>query len=106
METLRRNVTGDTTLVRRCSPDVVGSRATDVRVAGVRVGRVENIGESTERTRKSTAVRATRSVQQHDCAITYQNITVQRYPRPPKARRDSAVAVRAVIPVEQNRPAV
>jgi phospholipid/cholesterol/gamma-HCH transport system substrate-binding protein len=106
--TLRRDVAGTTAPYAAMFSDVYGLRVgDDVRMAGVRVGRVENIELQGDRARVSFVVQTDQQVLGTTVAsVTYQNIVGQRYlgltlgtlgepgPLPPGS----------VIPVERTDP--
>ncbi|MCV7154298.1 MCE family protein [Mycolicibacterium pyrenivorans] len=106
--TLRRDVAGSTVPYAAMFTDVFGLReGDDVRMAGVRVGRVESIELQGKQAKVSFAVQADQQVLGTTVAsVTYQNIVGQRYlglslgsmgepdPLPPGS----------VIPVEQSDP--
>jgi phospholipid/cholesterol/gamma-HCH transport system substrate-binding protein len=106
--TLRRDVAGTTAPYAAMFSDVYGLRVgDDVRMAGVRVGRVENIELQGDRAKVSFAVQTDQHVLGTTVAsVTYQNIVGQRYlgltlgtlgepgPLPPGS----------VIPVERTDP--
>lgn len=106
--TLRRDVAGTTAPYAAMFSDVYGLRVgDDVRMAGVRVGRVENIELQGDRARVSFVVQTQQQVLGTTVAsVTYQNIVGQRYlgltlgtlgepgPLPPGS----------VIPVERTDP--
>ncbi|MCZ8382708.1 MlaD family protein [Mycobacterium sp. CPCC 205372] len=106
--TLRRDVAGTTAPYAAMFSDVYGLRVgDDVRMAGVRVGRVENIELQGDRAKVSFVVQTEQQVLGTTVAsVTYQNIVGQRYlgltlgtlgepgPLPPGS----------VIPVERTDP--
>ncbi|MGV0604840.1 MCE family protein [Mycolicibacterium sp. XJ1904] len=106
--TLRRDVSGSTVPYAAVFTDVFGLReGDDVRMAGVRVGRVESIDLQGKHAKVSFVVQGDQQVLGTTVAsVTYQNIVGQRYlglslgnlgepkPLPP----------RSVIPVEQTDP--
>lgn len=79
--TLRRDVAGKTTPYAAVFSDVYGLReGDDVRMAGVRVGRVEKIDLDDQLARVSFVVQSDQRVQGNTIAsVTYQNIVGQRY---------------------------
>ncbi|MGP4055644.1 MCE family protein [Mycobacterium sp. 4D054] len=106
--TLRRDVAGSTVPYAAIFTDVFGLReGDDVRMAGVRVGRVESIELQGKQAKVSFVVQADQQVLGSTVAsVTYQNIVGQRYlglslgnlgePEPLPAG--------SVIPVEQTDP--
>lgn len=110
--TLRRDVAGTTTPYAAVFTDVYGLReGDDVRMAGVRVGRVEKVALDGKLAKVSFIVQSDQKVYSNTLAsVTYQNIIGQRYlglslgsgegaPEQPKVLpRDS------VIPVERTEP--
>ncbi|MBH0779717.1 MCE family protein [Nocardia bovistercoris] len=106
--TLQRDVTGDTDTYAAVFTDVSGLRAgDDVRVAGVRVGRVDAIDIDGPHAKVTFRLRHDQTVYGDTLAsVTYQNLIGQRYldlslsdfgdpaPLPPGAR----------IPLEHTRP--
>lgn len=79
--TLRRDVAGDTVPYAAVFTDVFGLRqGDDVRMAGVRVGRVENVELEGSNAKVSFVVQADQQVLGNTVAsVTYQNIVGQRY---------------------------
>lgn len=79
--TLRRDVAGTTAPYAAMFSDVYGLRVgDDVRMAGVRVGRVENIELQGDRAKVSFVVQTQQQVLGTTVAsVTYQNIVGQRY---------------------------
>lgn len=106
--TLRRDVAGSTVPYAAVFTDVFGLReGDDVRMAGVRVGRVESIELQSNQAKVSFVVQADQQVLGSTVAsVTYQNIVGQRYlglslgslgePDP--------LSPGSVIPVEQTDP--
>jgi len=106
--TLRRDVAGPTAPFAAVFTDVYGLRVgDDVRMAGVRVGRVENIELHGDKAKVSFVVQSDQQVLGTTVAsVTYQNIVGQRYlglslgktgdPRP--------MPPGSVIPVERTDP--
>lgn len=106
--TLRRDVAGETVPYAAVFTDVFGLReGDDVRMAGVRVGRVESIELQGDKAKVSFVVQSNQQVLGTTVAsVTYQNIVGQRYlglslgnigepgPLPPNS----------VIPVERTDP--
>ncbi|WP_167473120.1 MlaD family protein [Nocardia arthritidis] len=84
--TLARNVTGDTTRYTATFTDVLGlHEGDDVRVAGVRVGKVEAIGLARDAQRRKTVARVTFVIQRDQmiyddtkALVRYQNLLGQR----------------------------
>ena len=79
--TLRRDVAGRTTPYAAVFTDVYGLRiGDDVRVAGVRVGRVENIELAGDLAEVSFGVQSNQHLYGNSVAsVTYQNVIGQRY---------------------------
>src|ERR1700751_2487668 len=79
--TLQRDVAGPTTPYAAMFTDVFGLRAgDDVRIAGVRVGRVEKIELHGKQARVDFIVQSDQRVYGNTVAsVTYQNIIGQRY---------------------------
>ncbi|MFL0291308.1 MCE family protein [Mycobacterium sp. SMC-18] len=79
--TLRRDVAGSTTRYAAVFTDVFGLReGDDVRMAGVRVGRVEKIDLDGKQARVAFIVQSDQHVYRNTIAsVTYQNIIGQRY---------------------------
>ena len=78
---LRRDVAGDTTPYAAVFTDVYGLReGDDVRMAGVRVGRVEKIDLDGKLAKVSFVVQSDQHLYGNTVAsVTYQNIVGQRY---------------------------
>lgn len=107
-ETLRRNVTGDTTPYAAVFTDVFGlSEGDDVRIAGVRVGRVEKIEVDGTNARVDFVVQSDQKLYGNTiAAITYQNIVGQRYLGLSQGKTGDLKQLQpgAVIPLELTDP--
>ncbi|MEN4479479.1 MCE family protein [Mycolicibacterium cosmeticum] len=103
--TLRRGVAGETTSYSAVFTDVFGLRAgDDVRMAGVRVGRVEKIELDRKQAKVEFVVQSDQSLYANTIAsITYQNIIGQRYLGLSLGAGDRTAALPAgsVIPLER-----
>lgn len=110
--TLLREVSGSTTAYSAIFTDVYGLReGDDVRMAGVRVGRVQKIElVDNERARVDFVVQNDQKLYGNTIAsVTYQNIVGQRYVglSPGKSggpAGDTVLAAGATIPVERTDP--
>jgi phospholipid/cholesterol/gamma-HCH transport system substrate-binding protein len=106
--TLRRDVKGPTKAYAAEFTDVFGLReGDDVRVAGVRVGRVAKVGLDGTLARVSFIVQEDQQVYADTVAsIVYQNVVGQRYVALAPGRTGRAVPLPAggVIPVERTEP--
>jgi len=106
--TLRRDVEGPTVPYTALFTDVFGLRkGDDVRVAGVRVGRVQDIELQGTLARVSFIVRQDQQLPPDTVAsVTYQNVVGQRYLalKPGRSGSKDPLPVRSVIPVEQTEP--
>lgn len=106
--TLRRDVSGSTTPYAAMFTDVYGLRVgDDVRMAGVRVGRVENIELAGKLAKVSFIVQNDQRVYGNTVAsVTYQNIIGQRYLGLSLGETGSRTQLppRSVIPVQQTDP--
>lgn len=106
--TLRRDVAGTTTPYAAMFTDVYGLRVgDDVRMAGVRVGRVENIELAGKLAKVSFIVQSDQQVYGNTVAsVTYQNIIGQRYLGLSLGEIGSSDLLPAgsVIPVQQTDP--
>lgn len=106
--TLQRNVTGATTSYTALFTDVSGLKAGDeVRMAGVRVGRVDAVGLGEAQARVDFRVNAEQLLYGNTkAAIIYQNIIGQRYLGLSLAEFDDprVLPAGAVIPVERTEP--
>ncbi len=106
--TLRREVSGATNAYTATFTDVSGLNVgDDVRVAGVRVGRVERVG--LDGTLAKVTFRVERNQTLYDdtiATVTYQNIIGQRYLGllPGTAEHHAPLADNGHIPVERTRP--
>ncbi|KLO39315.1 mammalian cell entry protein [Mycobacterium nebraskense] len=106
--TLRRDVAGPTTPYTAMFTDVYGLRVgDDVRMAGVRVGRVEKIELTGKLAKVSFIVEDQQRLYGNTVAsVTYQNIIGQRYLGLSLGEIGSrgVLAARSVIPVQQTDP--
>ncbi|MGH3956224.1 MAG: MlaD family protein [Mycobacterium sp.] len=107
--TLRRDVSGSTTAYSAVFTDVYGLRdGDDVRMAGVRVGRVEKIElVDNEQARVDFVVQNDQKLYGNTVAsVTYQNIVGQRYLGLSLGKSGDANVLRAgaTIPVERTDP--
>jgi len=106
--TLRRDVAGPTTPYTAMFTDVYGLReGDDVRMAGVRVGRVEKIELAGKLAKVSFVVQNDQRLFGNTVAsVTYQNIVGQRYVGLSlgKIGNPAPLAPNAVIPVERTDP--
>jgi phospholipid/cholesterol/gamma-HCH transport system substrate-binding protein len=106
--TLQRDVAGPTTPYAAMFTDVFGLRAgDDVRIAGVRVGRVEKIELHGKQARVDFIVQSDQRVYGNTIAsVTYQNIIGQRYLGLSlgKTGGHAALPAGSVIPVERTEP--
>ncbi|ORW00984.1 MCE family protein [Mycobacterium kyorinense] len=106
--TLRRDVAGSTTPYAAMFTDVYGLRVgDDVRMAGVRVGRVENIELAGKLAKVSFIVQNDQRVYGNTVAsVTYQNIIGQRYLGLSLGETGSRTVLPpgSVIPVQQTDP--
>lgn len=106
--TLRRDVTGSTVPYAAVFTDVFGLReGDDVRMAGVRVGRVESIELDGKHARVSFVVQSDQQVLGTTVAsVTYQNIVGQRYLGLSLGNlgEPDPLPAGSVIPVEQTDP--
>ncbi len=106
--TLRRDVAGRTTPYAALFSDVFGLReGDDVRMAGVRVGRVEKIELQGDLAKVSFVVQSDQQVLAPTVAsVTYQNIVGQRYLGLSLGNTGEAGALPAgsVIPIERTDP--
>lgn len=106
--TLRRDVAGPTTPYAAMFKDVYGLRVgDDVRMAGVRVGRVENIELAGNLARVSFIVENDQHLYGNTVAsVTYQNIIGQRYLGLSLGELGTTnlLPARSVIPVQQTDP--
>lgn len=106
--TLRRDVTGATTPYAAMFTDVYGLReGDDVRMAGVRVGRVEHIELIDKQAKVSFIVQNEQQVYGNTVAsVTYQNIIGQRYVGLSLGKTGSTdpLPAHSVIPLEQTDP--
>lgn len=106
--TLRRDVRGSTVPYAAMFTDVFGLReGDDVRIAGVRVGRVEGVELSGTLAKVSFAVQDDQRLPDSTTAsVTYQNIVGQRYLALAQGHSGSGalLAPGGVIPVERTEP--
>lgn len=106
--TLRRDVAGPTTPYAAMFTDVYGLRiGDDVRMAGVRVGRVENIELAGKLAKVSFIVENDQHLYGNTVAsVTYQNIIGQRYLGLSLGETGSRgmLSAGSVIPVQQTDP--
>ena len=106
--TLRRDVAGDTVPYSAVFSDVFGLReGDDVRMAGVRVGRVEKIELEGANAKVSFVVQADQQVLGTTVAsVTYQNIVGQRYLGLSlgKVGEPGPLPAGSVIPIERTDP--
>ncbi|MGX9214279.1 MCE family protein [Mycobacteroides abscessus subsp. abscessus] len=106
--TLRRDVKGATVSYGAMFTDVFGLReGDDVRIAGVRVGRVQHIELVGTTAKVSFAVQdGQRLPASINASVTYQNIVGQRYLALTQTHPDQGglLAPGAVIPVERTEP--
>ncbi|MEB3983153.1 MlaD family protein [Mycobacterium sp. 663a-19] len=106
--TLRRDVAGPTTPYAAMFSDVYGLRVgDDVRMAGVRVGRVENIELAGKLAKVSFVVENDQRLYGNTVAsVTYQNIIGQRYLGLSlgEVGNRNPLPARSVIPVQQTDP--
>ncbi len=106
--TLRRDVRGDTTPYAAMVSDVFGlAEGSDVRVAGVRVGRVQKIELQGNNARVDFVVQSDQKLYGNTIAsVTYQNIVGQRYLGLSLGNVGDrgALPPGSVIPVEQTDP--
>jgi phospholipid/cholesterol/gamma-HCH transport system substrate-binding protein len=106
--TLRRDVAGSTTPYSAVFTDVYGLRpGDDVRIAGVRVGRIEGVELADNLAKVSFRVQADQHLYGDTlAAVTYQNILGQRYLGLSEGDTGSRNPLRAgsVIPVQQTTP--
>ncbi|MBN7452094.1 MlaD family protein, partial [Mycobacteroides abscessus] len=106
--TLRRDVKGATVSYGAMFTDVFGLReGDDVRIAGVRVGRVQHIELVGTTAKVSFAVQdGQRLPASVNASVTYQNIVGQRYLALTQTHPDQGglLAPGAVIPVERTEP--
>lgn len=106
--TLQREVAGATTPYAAVFTDVFGLReGDDVRMAGVRVGRVEKIELTGKQAKVSFSVQSDqRLFGTTRAAVTYQNIIGQRYLglAPGKTGSTDPLPAHSVIPVERTEP--
>jgi phospholipid/cholesterol/gamma-HCH transport system substrate-binding protein len=106
--TLRRDVAGDTVPYSAMFSDVFGLReGDDVRMAGVRVGRVESVELAGDVAKVSFVVQSDQQVLGTTVAsVTYQNIVGQRYLGLSLGNigEPGPLAAGAVIPVERTDP--
>jgi phospholipid/cholesterol/gamma-HCH transport system substrate-binding protein len=107
--TLDREVTGDTNAYSAVFTDVYGLReGDDVRMAGVRVGRVESVDLGPNNTAKvSFRVQADQKVLRNtEASVLYQNIVGQRYLglRPAQTGDPTPLPPGSEIPVDRTVP--
>ncbi|MCX4095212.1 MCE family protein [Nocardia sp. alder85J] len=106
--TLERGVAGSTTKYSALFTDVSGLRVgDDVRVAGVRVGRVESIGLTGATARVGFRVQSDQVLYgDSTVAVTYQNLIGQRYLGIARSGKGDLGALRsgALIPIERTEP--
>jgi phospholipid/cholesterol/gamma-HCH transport system substrate-binding protein len=106
--TLRRDVSGNTTGYAAVFSDVYGLReGDDVRMAGVRVGRVEGIELQGRQAKVSFVVQSDQRLYGNTVAsVTYQNIVGQRYLQlsPGKDGGIDTLPPHSVIPLEHTDP--
>ena len=106
--TLRRDVAGATTPYTAVFTDVFGLReGDDVRVAGVRVGRVEKIELTGKEANVTFIVQSDQPVYRNTVAsVTYQNIIGQRYVALSIGKSDNQAPLPpgGAIPVQQTEP--
>lgn len=112
--TLQREVSGATTPYAAVFTDAFGLReGDDVRMAGVRVGRVMRIDlESGNQAKVSFEVQSDQTVLgTTEAAVRYQNIVGQRFidlhlgdPKPGKSSEPQVLPAGSVIPVERTEP--
>ncbi|MFX0573503.1 MCE family protein [Nocardia nepalensis] len=113
--TLARVVEGDTNTYTATFSDVLGLReGDDVRMAGVRVGKVEKIELSRDpKDKKKSVANVTFIVQRNQTVyddtkalVRYQNLIGQRYVAlaPGKAASPAALKNKATIPLERTEP--
>ena len=106
--TLRRDVAGATSTYSAVFSDVFGLReGDDVRIAGVRVGRIEKIELAGKQAKVAFVVqRDQRLYTNTTAAVTYQNIIGQRYLAlsQRKTGRPDPLPAGSVIPVERTDP--
>ncbi|MFI7663950.1 MCE family protein [Nocardia sp. NPDC049526] len=112
--TLARVVEGDTNTYTATFSDVLGLReGDDVRMAGVRVGKVEKIELTRDSKTKKSVANVTFIVQRNQTVyddtkalVRYQNLIGQRYVAlaPGKAASPAALKNKATIPLERTEP--
>ncbi|MED5810831.1 MCE family protein [Mycolicibacterium sp. 050232] len=106
--TLRREVQGPTNTYAAMFTDVSGLKpGDDVRVAGVRVGRVDRVELAGKLAKVTFRVQRDQTVYDDTTAsVTYQNIIGQRYVglAPGQSPKHSPLADGQQIPVERTRP--
>ncbi|OHU78214.1 MlaD family protein [Mycobacteroides chelonae] len=110
--TLRREISGDTTAYSAVFTDVFGLRdGDDVRMAGVRVGRVQKIElVNNKQAKVDFVVQNEQKLYGNTLAsVTYQNIVGQRYlglsrGKPGASDSDTVLPEGATIPVERTDP--
>ncbi|MEV4126637.1 MCE family protein [Nocardia sp. NPDC049707] len=112
--TLARIVAGDTNTYTATFSDVLGLReGDDVRMAGVRVGKVEKIELTRDSKTKKSVANVTFVVQRNQTVyddskalVRYQNLIGQRYIAlaPGKAASPAALKNKATIPLERTEP--
>ncbi|MEV5836605.1 MCE family protein [Nocardia sp. NPDC052112] len=112
--TLARIVEGDTNTYTATFSDVLGLReGDDVRMAGVRVGKVEKIELTRDSKTKKSVANVTFIVQRNQTVyddtkalVRYQNLIGQRYVAlaPGKAASPAALKNKATIPLERTEP--
>jgi phospholipid/cholesterol/gamma-HCH transport system substrate-binding protein len=106
--TLERGVSGSVSRYAAMFTDVSGLRAgDDVRMAGVRVGRVDSIELDGNRARVGFEIQNDQTMYGDTVvAVTYQNLIGQRYLGLSRGKRGDPVALRpgATVPVENTQP--
>ncbi len=105
--TLRREVRGDTTTYVARFTDVTGLKAgDDVRMAGIRVGRIDTVSLDGTVAKVTFRVQSDQIVDSEtQASITYQNIVGQRYLGLSRgARGDGHALVNHEIPIENTEP--
>src|SRR6218665_2444943 len=106
--TLRRDVTGHTTPYSAIFTDVFGLRdGDDVRMAGVRVGRVQKIELQDGKAKVDFIVQSDQNLYENTVGgVIYENIVGQRYLglSPGNVGGDGKLPAGATIPVERTDP--